>query len=121
MQDSIDPDVEAEADKQGIAALLTQLGTDAGDFARAEMRYFRAQASERASIAIPALFMFGASAVLMLAVVVAIMVTVIILITPFVGQAIAMLIVITVAALAAFLLYRAGRARMSQVFRKLEG
>lgn len=106
--------------KQGITELLSQLGDDATEFARAEIRYLQVQANERATIAVPALFMLAASAVLMLAVVVAVMVAAILLIAPYVGTALAVIIVIILASLCAFALYRAGRERMRRVFEKLE-
>ncbi len=106
--------------KQGIAELLSQLGNDTTAFARAEIRYLQAQANERATIAVPALFMLGASAVLMLAVVVAVMVAAILLIAPHLGATFAVIIVIILASLCAFALYRAGRERMRRVFDRLE-
>ncbi len=112
-------DLEGQ-EKPGIATLLTQLSDDATSFARAEMRLFQAQASERAYIAMPALLMIAASGVLMLAVIVAVMIAALFVLAPFTGLALAALIVISVAALTAYLLYRAGLERMRRVFRKLE-
>jgi hypothetical protein len=107
-------------EKPSIAALLTQLGDDATGFARAEMRFLQAQAGERASIAVPAMFMLAASGVLMLAVMVAVMIAALFVIAPVTGMPVAAFIVIASSALVAFLLYRAGRERMRRVFRKLE-
>jgi hypothetical protein len=113
---------EAETTTQpGIVTLLSQLGTDATDFARAEVRYLQAQAGERVAIALPALYMIAASVVLSLSVSVALVVGLILLLIPVVGTALSILIVCSVAGLAAWLLYRAARARMVRVFRKLEG
>jgi ABC-type siderophore export system fused ATPase/permease subunit len=117
MTDDTDLD---EQEKPGIAALLGQLSDDATNFAKAEMRLLQAQAGERASIAIPALFMLAASGVLMLAIVVAVVIAALFVLAPFTGMAIAALIVIIVSGVIAYLLFRAGRERMRRVFRKLE-
>jgi positive regulator of sigma E activity len=116
MADELEPTTQP-----GIATLLTQLGSDATDFARAEVRYLQAQAGERVAIALPALYMIAASAVLALSVAVALVVGMILLLIPLVGTGPAILIVCAVASLLAWLLYRAARARMARVFRKLEG
>jgi uncharacterized membrane protein len=116
-----DADRDGEEPQPGIAALLSQLGVDATDFARAEVRHLQAQTEERISIAVPALIMIAASGVLLLAVIVTIMVGAILVLIPVTGLVLAIVIIVFAATIVAFLLYRAGRGRMARVFRKLEG
>jgi uncharacterized protein YacL len=116
-----DADRDGEEPDPGIGALLSQLGVDATEFARAEVRYLQAQTEQRISIAVPALIMLAASGVLVLAIIVAILVAAILALIPLAGLVLAILIVIVCATITAALLYRAGRSRMAQVFRKLEG
>lgn len=120
MQDEDDTGTVLTTEQPGIAALLTQLGDDAATLARAEMRYLQAQAGERVAIAMPALLMLVASGVLILGVIIATMVGAMLLLKPFVGMLLAMVIVIAAMSLLAFVLYRTGRIRMARVFTKLE-
>jgi hypothetical protein len=87
VQDAPAPSAEVEIlpEKLGLAALLGQLGNDAGDFARAEAAYLKAQVGERASYALPAVAMIGAGLALMAGVLIALLVGLMMILTPLIG------------------------------------
>ncbi len=94
-------------ERPAIKALIAQLASDTGDFARAEAVWLREQAGERWSYALPALAMLGAGTALLIAVVIALPLGLMIALAPYAGGFGAVGLVI-----AAFLLIGACLLRM---------
>jgi hypothetical protein len=99
-------------DKPGVREVLSQLVADTSDFARAEFAYLKAQADERASYAIPALVMIGIATALGAGAVVALVVGLMLVLSPLIGMPGAVALVTFGATLAAWILFRMGSARL---------
>jgi hypothetical protein len=102
----------ADAELPPIKVLLGQLVSDTTDFARAEIEFLRAQAGERASYAIPGLAMVGIALALAFGSIVALLVGLILWLSPLLGAGWSLLLVITVALLVTVLLLKFGAARL---------
>ncbi len=102
----------ADTELPPIKALLGQLVSDTTDFARAEIEFLRAQAGERASYAVPGLAMVGIAFALAFGSIVALLVGLILWISPFLGAGWSLLLVIAAALLIAATLMKFGAARL---------
>jgi hypothetical protein len=122
VQDAPAPSAEVEIlpEKLGLAALLGQLGNDAGDFARAEAAYLKAQVGERASYALPALAMIGAGIALLSGVLIAFLVGLTMILAPLIGTGWSVLAVTFGAALLAVGLLRFGIQRIKATLKRPE-
>jgi Putative Actinobacterial Holin-X, holin superfamily III len=100
-----------------VKALLGQLATDTGDFARAEFAHVRAQAGERANYAIPALFLLGASVAVGAAAMVALVLGLMLWLSAYVSMLAAVVTVTVAAAVCAYVLYRLGTKRLKNALK----
>jgi Putative Actinobacterial Holin-X, holin superfamily III len=114
------PEVEILPENLGLAALLGQLGNDAGDFARAEAAYLKAQVGERASYALPAIAMIGAGISLLSGVLIALLVGLMMILAPLIGTGLSVLAVTLGAALLAAGLLRFGTKRIKATLKRPE-
>lgn len=112
------PEIDPPAEPLGMAALLSKLSGDAAAFARAEVNYLRAQAGERAVYALPAFAMLGIGFALAGGSLIALLVGLIILLTPAIGAGYATIAVVGGAILLALLLLWAGTRRLRGAFKK---
>jgi len=105
---------------QDIPALLAQLSQDARAFAAAEMRYARAELSERAALALPAVAMLAVAAVLAFATLVALLIGLVVALTPFLSAIGATGLVCVVAAVVIVTLYLVSAQRLRKAFKTSE-
>jgi Putative Actinobacterial Holin-X, holin superfamily III len=101
-----------DAERPPIKALLGQLVSDTSDFARAEIEFLRLQAGERANYAIPGLIMLGIAVALGFGSIIALLVGLILWLTPIIGAGWSTLLVILVALVITALLFKLGAARL---------
>jgi hypothetical protein len=115
-----DSTLDQPQEAPGIAALLSQFGSDATSFARAEANYLKAQAGERASYAVPALAMIVMGISLIAGALIALLVGLIILLSPRIGVGSAVAAIVGGSFLLALLLLWAGSRRLRGAFKKPE-
>jgi Putative Actinobacterial Holin-X, holin superfamily III len=114
------PDQDIITERPPLGALFGELANHTADFARAEIRYYQAQAGERASHALPALIAMAAGGIIAIAAIGALLVGLTLALTVSLGGFIASLVVFMAAVLVALLLFWFGKGRIKRAFRPLE-
>jgi putative flippase GtrA len=99
-------------EQKSIAALLSQLVDDTGNFARAEIAYFRAEAGERVDYAIPGLLLLLCAAALGMGTLVALLTGLVLWLAPITGAGLAAIIVSAFGGGCAFIAGKIGIKRL---------
>ncbi len=115
MSADLDPD-----DRPAIKALIAQLASDTGDFARAEAKWLREQAGERWAYALPALAMLGTGIALLIAVGVALPLGLMFALAPHIGAFAALGLVLAGFLVLGAVLLRLGSRRIKATLRPPE-
>ncbi len=111
-------DTEDRSDKQqSMAALLGELASDTRNFARAEFAYIRAEAGERMDYAIPGLMMILCAAALGMGTLVALLIGLVLWLSPLIGTGLAAIAVSALGGISAYVLARIGTARLKSTLK----
>lgn len=100
--------IEAAGERPSVAQLFSQLGSEAVDFAAAEMAVMRAELSSRSGIAKPGIFLVIVGIALVFGTTIALPIAALIILTPLIGAWLALLCVVGSGSITAFACFKLG-------------
>ncbi|WP_294087847.1 phage holin family protein [Sphingomonas sp.] len=112
------PSMADERDSEGLAAMISRLAAEGNDYARAELRAYRAGMADRITAARTAAILFVGAIVLALATLVALLVGLILALATLIGAAGATAVVVLAMLLLAGLMGWIGVGRIKHALRK---
>ncbi len=110
--------VDVAAARPSVAQLFSQLGSEAADFAAAEMAVVRAEVSSRTGIAKPGVILLVIGLALVFGTVLVLPVGLLIILTPFIGGWMALLAIGAAGSIAAFLCLKLGIRRLKTALKR---
>lgn len=110
--------VDVAAERPSVAQLFSQLGSEAADFAAAEMAVVRAEVSSRTGIAKPGVILLVIGLALVFGTVLVLPVGLLIILTPLIGSWMALLAIGAAGSIAAFLCFKLGIRRLKTALKR---